>query len=75
MLDIIWAIGEVTVSVFSALVEAYISGQYESNYTFYTRTNYYNWWYIFITNKGAFAVAAVSLTFFFVLNILVWKGI
>jgi hypothetical protein len=59
-LDIVWAIGEITVSVFSALVEAYISGQYEANNTFYSRTSYYNWWYIFITNKGAFAVAAVS---------------
>lgn len=49
----------------SALVEAYVASQYQVNNTYFSRPNYYNWWYIFVTNRGAFAVAAVNINYTF----------
>ena len=65
VLDFIWALGQCIISVFAALVEGYMAGQNTPNNTFYSRINYYNWWYIFVVNKGAFAVAAVSFFNYF----------
>lgn len=65
ILDFVWAFAECGVAIMSALVEGYISTQYTVNNTGYSKISYYNWWYIFIANKGAFAVAAVSFIYYF----------
>jgi len=54
-------VGEFTISVFSALAESHVAQQSSTETLIYSRhTDIENWWYTYVLNKGAFAVAAVS---------------